>query len=158
MEIKDTISSGLLELYVLGMASEQEIAEVNALAKKHPEIAAEIAAIESGLESYARLYAVEPGRSTKQKIFSEINTISQKTDPAKVVSLSSFWKYYVARLKMAFRILPWSSSSPCKKKWGSVEPMVSTAHHGMSAMVLSLITPLSLVSLSLREHLMRHLI
>jgi anti-sigma-K factor RskA len=86
VEIKDTISSGLLELYVLGMASEQETAEVHALVKKYPEVAAEIEAIESGLQTYAKLYAAEPGSSVKERIFSEINTVSQKntiqtTDP-----------------------------------------------------------------------------
>ena len=97
MEIKDIISSGVLELYVLGMANEQETAEVNALAKKYPEVAAEISAIESGLEAYARAYSIEPDRSVKEKIFAEINTSTQKKDiQSKVISISSFWKYAAA--------------------------------------------------------------
>ena len=92
MEIKDTISSGLLELYVLGMANAQETAEVNALAKQYPEVAAEIAAIESGLQSYAGLYAVKPGDAVKEKIFTQINT---GREPAKLVSIS-FWKFAAA--------------------------------------------------------------
>jgi len=100
VEIKDIISSGLLELYVLGLANENEIAEVNALSAKHPEIAAEIEAIESGLEKYARAYSVEPSIAVKEKIFAQINnTASQKnyTEPAptKVVSIS-YWKYAAA--------------------------------------------------------------
>ena len=96
MEIKDTISSGLLELYVLGMASEQEAAGVTSLAKKYPEVSAEIAAIESGLQTYAMMHVVEPRSSTKEKIFSTINTTSQTTGSGKVVSISSFWKYAAA--------------------------------------------------------------
>lgn len=97
MEINETISSGLLELYVLGLANEQESAEVNALAKKYPEVAAEIAAIESGLEGYAMMNAVEPGIQIKAKIFSEIKSVSQTTsESANVVSISSFWKYAAA--------------------------------------------------------------
>ena len=97
MEIKDIISSGLLELYVLGMASEQEAAEVTALAKQHPEVAAEIAAIELGLRSYAMIHAVQPTVSVKEKIFSQINTVSaERSGPGKVVSISSFWKYAAA--------------------------------------------------------------
>ena len=98
MDIKDTISSGLLELYVLGMASEQEAAEVIALAKKHPEVAAEIAAIESGLETYAMMNAITPKASVKEKILAGINTTSaaSASSTAKVVSISSFWKYAAA--------------------------------------------------------------
>ena len=97
MEIKEIISSGLLELYVLGMANEQEAAEVNAWARLYPEVAAEIAAIESGLETYARIHAVAPGTSTKEKIFAEINTTSKTTTGSgKVVSISSAWKYAAA--------------------------------------------------------------
>ena len=98
MDIKDTISSGLLELYVLGMASEQETAEVIALAKKHPEVAAEIAAIESGLETYAMMNAITPKASVKEKILTGINTTSatSASSTAKVVSISSFWKYAAA--------------------------------------------------------------
>lgn len=99
MEIKDIISSGLLELYVLGMANENEIAELNALAAKHPEIAAEIEAIEWGLEKYARLYSVEPAVSAKEKIFSEINNSSSQinyTEPAPKVVSMSYWKYAAA--------------------------------------------------------------
>jgi anti-sigma-K factor RskA len=97
VEINETISSGLLELFVLGMANEQEIAQVQAMAKIHPEIAAEIAAVESGLQSYAMMHAVEPVENVKEKIFSTINTGSAKNDiPGKIVSISSFWKYAAA--------------------------------------------------------------
>ncbi len=102
MDIKDIISSGLLELYVLGLANEQETAQVIALSKQHPEIAAEIKAIESGLEDYARLYAVEPGSSVKENIMSAIHktdqpkTIANNYATSKVVPISSFWKYAAA--------------------------------------------------------------
>ena len=97
MEIKDTISSGLLELYVLGMASEQETAEVNALAKQYPEVAAEIAAIESSLQSYGTLYAVKPADVVKEKILAEINQSEiRNSQSGKLVSISSFWKYAAA--------------------------------------------------------------
>lgn len=100
MEIKDIISSGLLELYVLGIASEQETAEVNALYKSHPEIATEIAAIEASLHSYATSYALSPDASVKEKIFATISTgddtVKKYTEPAKVVNMTTPWKYAAA--------------------------------------------------------------
>ena len=99
MDIKDIISSGLLELYVLGMASEQETAEVNALAKQYPEITAEITAIESSLESYARAYAVQPAPAVKEKIFASIGNRESgigNAGTAKVIGISAVWKYAAA--------------------------------------------------------------
>jgi len=94
----DIISSGLLELYVLGIASEQETAEVIALCKQYPEIEAEIAAIESSLKSYAGLYAVKPASLVKERIFSQLNggSYTQSEQPGKLVSMSSSWKYAAA--------------------------------------------------------------
>lgn len=96
MEIKDIISSGLLELYVLGMASEQEAAEVTAWAKKHTEVAAEIAAIEARLETYAMMNAVPPKTATKEKVFIGINSSFAGPSTAKVVGINSSWKYAAA--------------------------------------------------------------
>ena len=102
MDVKDIISSGLLELYVLGMASEQETAEVAVWAKQYPEIAAEIASIEAGLETYAKMNAIEPGTSVKKNILSRINNPAQSNisstayETGKLVTLSSFWKYAAA--------------------------------------------------------------
>jgi len=94
---KEIISSGLLELYVLGMANDQEVAEVNSFAKKYPEVAAEIQAIEAAMENYALLNAIQPGQSVKEKIFSTIDlSLKQNTTAANVVSISSYWKYAAA--------------------------------------------------------------
>ena len=104
MELNEIISSGLLELYVLGMASEQETAEVTAWAKQYPEVAAEIAAIESGLETYAMLHAIKPTAAVKEKIFSGLNmpagnpgSAGINNQPvATVVGIKPFWKYAAA--------------------------------------------------------------
>ncbi len=98
MDIKDIISSGVLELYVLGMTTEQEAAEIAVWAQQYPEVAAEIAAIESGLETYAMINAIPAKASTKEKVFIEINSpyTRSTTSPAKVVSISSSWKYAAA--------------------------------------------------------------
>ncbi len=100
MEANEIISSGLLELYVLGMANEQETAQVMAMLD-HPEVAAELLSIEMGLEHYAHIHAVNPSIKNKQKVFDKINGISEikttvKAEPARVVAISSFWKYAAA--------------------------------------------------------------
>ena len=51
MEIKEYISSGILELYVYGALSESESAEVTRVLKEYPEIKAEVEEIEEALIS-----------------------------------------------------------------------------------------------------------
>lgn len=105
MNVNEIISSGILELYCTGLASAAEKAEVEQWAKQYPEVAAEIEAIQMGLEGYAQTHAVTPAASVKEKIFAEINkgTASpvvnmQRTGngTAKVYSISPAWKYAAA--------------------------------------------------------------
>ena len=102
MTVLDIISSGLLELYVMGIASPEETRQVEAWAKQYPEVAAEIEAIQSVMVNYAEANAIEPGADVKAKIFAAIqNTSSPVVDMktagvAKVRSLSPVWKYAAA--------------------------------------------------------------
>ena len=105
MNAQEIISSGILELYCMGLTSAAETAEVAAWAKQYPEVAAEIEAIQSGLESYAQTHAVEPAPSVKEKLFAAINTNTaapvvnikaEEKTTAKVYSISPAWKYAAA--------------------------------------------------------------
>jgi hypothetical protein len=89
----------------MGLTSAAETAEVTQWAKQYPEVAAEIEAIQSGLESYAQTHAVAPDASVKEKLFAAINTnqtapvIDMKAEErstAKVYSISPAWKYAAA--------------------------------------------------------------
>lgn len=98
MDIKDIISSGLLELYVLGITSEEETAQVNDLAARYPEVLAEVRSIETALQSYARLHAVKPAGHIKNSLLNKIPATSahQRNVNTPVVSISPFWKYAAA--------------------------------------------------------------
>src|SRR5436190_24381926 len=60
MNIKDFISSGILELYVIGDISEKESQEVERMAAANPEVRKEIEEISKSLEKYAKVNAVSP--------------------------------------------------------------------------------------------------
>ncbi len=57
VDIAAYIESGILELYVAGVLSAEEAAEVSATSRQYPEIAAEIAMIEKSVQAYASSYA-----------------------------------------------------------------------------------------------------
>jgi mannose-6-phosphate isomerase-like protein (cupin superfamily) len=76
-DIAAYIESGILEVYVLGMASDAEIREVEAMAMVHPEISAEIAAIGDALEAVARQNAIAPHATVKPMVLASINYIER---------------------------------------------------------------------------------
>lgn len=105
MNAQEIISSGILELYCTGLTSAAETAEVQQWAKQYPEVAAEIEAIQKGLEGYAQAHAITPGASVKEKVFAQINkssaapviNLQRRSNGAENVrSISSFWKYTAA--------------------------------------------------------------
>ncbi len=120
MEVKDIISSGLLELYITGLTSKEETLQVEHWADQYPEVKKEIEELQDVMESYALSEAVQPDDSlkekilakiqpddsVKEKIFSRIQSTTQepfsviktseKNERAKVYSIPSYYKWAVA--------------------------------------------------------------
>lgn len=104
MNTKEYIESGILESYVLGVATAGESAEVERLSLEYPAIRQELDAIRNSLETYALQYEKEPPAFLKNKImetlFSEhtvvenrhsggINqSVRETTEPREVISLN----------------------------------------------------------------------
>lgn len=85
MEKEDIISSALLEMYVLGVASQEERAQVEQWRVQYPEVEAEIKSIEIAMESYAMANGVKPSDTVKEKIFASLQPMA----PAAKVSAVS---------------------------------------------------------------------
>jgi len=73
MDIQSFIQSGILEAYVLNQCSAAERAEVERMAAAHPEVRAEINAIEQALERVAFANAVPPPPGLKADILSQLH-------------------------------------------------------------------------------------
>jgi anti-sigma-K factor RskA len=111
VEINEIISSGLLELYAMGLSSVEETKQVEQWAAQYPEIKAEIAAIQSGLEGYAQAHAVQPPPEVKAKLFGKINEdndavpvieMNQANRPGRIATISPLWKYLAAASVLLF--------------------------------------------------------
>ncbi|MBK9336517.1 MAG: anti-sigma factor [Lewinellaceae bacterium] len=72
MDIQSFIQSGLLEAYALNQCSPEERAEVERMAAAHPEVRAEIDAIEQTLEQVALVNAVPPPAGLKDQILQQV--------------------------------------------------------------------------------------
>lgn len=75
MDLKNFISSGILEAFVLGLASAEECDKVLLLAAEHNEIKDEIIKIEQALEMYAQAHSIDPPKSLRTQILSVIDSL-----------------------------------------------------------------------------------
>jgi anti-sigma-K factor RskA len=117
LNLKEYISSGILELYVLGQLSATERQEVEAMMVKHIEVKQEVFEIGGSLEKYSKIAAVKAPESIKTKLFEQLpkksidstavdssqNSFSQLWNPLSglllALSLVGFTLYYTSHNK-----------------------------------------------------------
>ncbi len=85
MDIRAYIASGILEQYVLGLATPAETEEVERLARLHPEVQREIEEIRSSLETYARQFAQAPPAALQDRIW---EALSREEAPSRSIPFS----------------------------------------------------------------------
>ncbi len=87
MDVKAYISTGILETYVMGHCSPDQIREVEEFISLHPEIKDEVASIRLALESYAMAFSKTPPADLKDKIWSALDG-EGLAHPSKVISIN----------------------------------------------------------------------
>lgn len=118
MDIQAYIQSGIIESYVLGMASSAEAAELEILAQEHPEIMQAVQAFADMLEKNALKNAVHPPAEIKSKIFAALENEfaeelhDERKHQAPVINISdnaivhhritAYWKYIAAASVIMF--------------------------------------------------------
>ena len=75
LNIKEYIQSGILELYAAGALNETEAREVEAMASEHPEVKAELTAIQDALVSYSGSFKKNPRPELRQAVLDKIDDI-----------------------------------------------------------------------------------
>lgn len=77
MNIKEYISSGVIEAYVLGIATDDEVREIEQLKTQYPELLIAIQEQEALLGQYAQAHAIAPPPQLKQNIWKAIQEEKQ---------------------------------------------------------------------------------
>lgn len=97
MDIKAYISSGILELYVIGALSETERADVESMATQYVEVRQEIFQISNNLEQYARIHGLKVDAGVEANLFKNLpkkeNTISERKE-SQTGNKTSIWKTF----------------------------------------------------------------
>ncbi len=76
-DLTEYIASGILELYVLGLTSDEESREIELMAAQHSAISREIEAINDSLATYALAYATPPSTTVKPLVLATINYLER---------------------------------------------------------------------------------
>ena len=96
MDIQEYISSGIVESYVLGLASDEERKEFEQLCNQYPELLAARTSFEMALEKQAMENAIIPPAGLKGKILDQIGgtgkVVSMQPAPARKIN----WANYAA--------------------------------------------------------------
>ncbi len=92
MNVQDIISSGIIESYVLGLASETERAEFEQWCAKYPELVAARREFEEELERYASGHAVPPPVGVKVRFLEAIGGMlpqDQSSSNPKIINMEN---------------------------------------------------------------------
>ncbi len=101
-DLKTYLESGILELYVLGDLSREEMLEVEEMAAQNSEVKAELDAIENALQAYAESNSIQPRAAVRKRILNALDTNANQTTGTPVIALNSaakashFYKYAFA--------------------------------------------------------------
>lgn len=107
MNLQEYIASGKLELYVLDLLPPLEKQEVLDYALRFPEIAAEIEALERGLEAYAQLHAVPPPKGTYEGIRERIRNHPGSSGTPPTPSTTPIAPWLIAGLAVTTMLSIW---------------------------------------------------
>lgn len=75
MEVQKFIESGILSVYVLGIATEEEKQEVEKMAALYPEVQQELESLQNALNEYIAEFETTPPAELKHKILDNISTL-----------------------------------------------------------------------------------
>ncbi|OKS88454.1 hypothetical protein [Mucilaginibacter polytrichastri] len=81
MNIQNYIDSGILEIYVLGSASEAETQELLDYKEKFPEVKQALFELETDMERIAQQMAIKPPPTTWLKIQENLNELIEMPEP-----------------------------------------------------------------------------
>lgn len=85
MDLKEYITSGILESYVLGEVSPQEKQEVECLSSIYPEVKEALQDLQISVEKVAEDNAIEPPKELKEKVLSHLYSEIDKDQEEKVI-------------------------------------------------------------------------
>lgn len=123
MDISEIIESGLLELYVLDLTSEDESKQVDAWRAQYPQVNDEIAKIEETVAKYVKQFDKEPPAELKDKILDELGL--DKDDIPYRSNMKVTWTKYAMVASVALLVGSIFLNMFFYNKWQNTEQQVA---------------------------------
>lgn len=121
MDVKEYISSGILELYAMGALSSKEMKEVEEICASNSEISRELEKVQDSLNNYAKVHQRNPRPEVRADL---MNKITASAGKATVVQMRSphelTYKYLIAAC-IASLIISTFASVFFYQKWSEAE-------------------------------------
>lgn len=149
MDVQRYISSGIIESYVAGLATDQEVRDVQASMEQSPEIRAAVDAVQLDMERYVNMQSVSPPEAAKERIFQLINNEGVETavpvgayeeeaeeaEPREPVRVSVIWVYVAAAAIIGLLASVWMNVqySGSSKEWEGKYQALLTEKEKMTA-------------------------
>lgn len=89
MNIQEYIESGILEEYALGVLSEVERAEVERIAREHPEVGRELNIVVRSLDAYAEAHALTPPADMRDRVLQGWQQAIRETNQPETAAAAS---------------------------------------------------------------------
>jgi anti-sigma-K factor RskA len=109
VNVNDIIESGLIESYVLGTANAEDVALIQELSKKHPELVSEIEKIEESLIHFSSKATKPLPAGIKEKILNRLDLEEKKLNFSKIIPINDN-KLNLYKFGMAASLLLFVSS------------------------------------------------
>ncbi len=119
MNIQEYIESGILESYMLGSASEEEIRELLYFKDKYPQIRSALYELETDMELIAQKMAVTPPPGMWEKIEASINEVAiiPEYEPLKLKSPKEDSNYNDLKREQFIEVESQSNQMRVHKNW-----------------------------------------
>jgi anti-sigma-K factor RskA len=101
LNIREYIESGVLEQYVLGLASPKEQSEVERYADEFPEVREELRRLQRTMEDYATAHAVEPPAAVRGRVLDSIKSPEGGIPPRGTGGSNRGWLWLLSLLLIA---------------------------------------------------------
>ena len=134
MEIKEILNSGLLESYVLGVATPQEGEQIEHYKSIYPEINEEIEKIKQSLEIYALDFEQEPPAYLRDKILNNLNELAsedKQVEPGNVsitLKNKSFTRVFAMAASYTLLLASIGTNIYFYSKWKNSQELLSDLH------------------------------
>ncbi len=123
MDVKEYISSGVLELYAMGTLPSEEMKAVEKMALSHPEVADELALVQDALNTYSSYHARNPRPAVRAEVMEKIESTKgeKKGKVVKMVSPHELTYKYLIAACIASLIVSTFASVFFYQKWSDAE-------------------------------------